>query len=283
VRLAAAAVEDGARLVVAVGGDGTLHEVVNGVLAAAPESPPEVALVPGGRGSDFARGMGIPQSLPEALALLAAPALMLDVGRVTLPGRSAYFINVADAGLGGYCVAIANRIRLPIPGRITYLAASLWGLVSYTGSPMVLTLDGGAGGRLEGRFLEVAVANSGYFGGGMNIAPGASPVDGLFDIVVIPEGGRLTMVSLSPDLYAGRLRANAHVGFHRCRTLTIESSEAVPLDLDGERADGIPVTFEVLPARLPFKARAARAPDAPGGRGGASGAAPPVAGGPQVR
>ena len=251
IRMAGEAARAGASCVVAVGGDGTLHEVVNGVLNAS-ETPPPVALIPGGRGSDFARGMGIPKDPLKALALLSAAPVPVDVGRVTLPGSSRYFVNIADAGLGGFCVELANRWRLPVSGAVTYLAASLWALLTYSGSAMRLTWDDKPENALEGRFLLVAVANSSHFGGGMHIAPGATPTDGVLDVVAIQEIGLLKLMGLAPGLYGGTIRENRWVKSFRCKSLKVESAEQVPLDLDGELAHGNPAHFEVLPGRLPF-------------------------------
>jgi len=247
VRLAREAADGGASAVVAVGGDGTLHEVVNGVVGASRAAP--VALIPGGRGSDFARGTGIPHDLDACLELLAAPPRPIDVGRVRTPSATAHFINIADAGLGGFTVDTANRWRLPVSGQLTYFLASAWGLVSYSGSPMKLTFDDQ---RLEGRFLVVAVGNSSYFGGGMHVCPRARPDDGLFDVTVMEARGLLHLIRHLDGLYGGTLEGRPGMHAFRCRTLTLESPAPVPLDIDGERAEGVPITFEVLAGALPF-------------------------------
>jgi diacylglycerol kinase (ATP) len=247
VKLARAAADDGATAVVACGGDGTLHEVVNGVLSAA--KPVPVGLIPGGRGSDFARGAGIPLGVDQCLELLAKPPKALDAGKVTLPGKVEYFVNIADAGLGGFTVETANRWRLPVSGQLTYFAASAWGLFKYTGSQMTLKWDGG---EISGRFLVVAVGNGSYFGGGMHVCPTAKPDDGKFDVVVMEARGFFFLVSQLPALYGGKLPGTKGVHSFQCTRLTLESPETVPLDLDGERAEGVPVTFEMMPGALQF-------------------------------
>ncbi|MBI4864482.1 MAG: diacylglycerol kinase family lipid kinase [Candidatus Riflebacteria bacterium] len=256
VQMARKAAEAGVGLVVAVGGDGTLHEVLNGVMSATC-APPELALIPSGRGSDFARGLAIPAD-PEALIqVLAGPAVAVDVVRLTLGGRTRHYLNVADAGLGGYTVAAANRWRLPVGGLITYFLATAWALIVYTGSRMVLKWEGPGPedqGRLEGRFLEVAVANGCYFGGGRHIAPGATPMDGLLDVVALDGIGRLRAFGYARPLYGGRITESPNAHWIRCRKITIESPEEVPMGVDGEPGCQLPATFEVVPGAVGFKA-----------------------------
>ena len=254
IELARAAAMAGASTVVALGGDGTLHEVVNGVLLAQVTDRPSVGLIPGGRGSDFARGAGVPRDVDRCLELLAKPARAIDAGRVQLPDRVMHFINIADAGLGGFTVETANRWQLPISGQITYLLATAWGTFSYSGSPMTLTYtdEQGAEQRMEGKFLVVAVCNGTYFGGGMHVAPSAKLDDGLFDIVVIEARGVWHLIRHSPALYDGSLPGRPGAHWFRARKLTLASPDVVPMDVDGERAVGVPVTFEIMPKALRF-------------------------------
>jgi diacylglycerol kinase (ATP) len=172
------------------------------------------------------------------------------VGKVTLPDKVEYFANIGDAGLGGFTVETANRWQLPIPGHLIYLAASAWGLVKYSGSPMTLTWDDG--GKLEGRFVVLAIANCPFFGGGMHIAPGAQPDDGLFDVVACEARGPWYMFKNLKRLYDGSLLTLPGVHHWRCKKITMASDGPIPMDLDGEWAEGIPVTFECLPGALPF-------------------------------
>jgi diacylglycerol kinase (ATP) len=252
IEMARGAAAGGARLVVAVGGDGTLHEVINGVLAAGkPECA--VALLPGGRGSDFARGTGIPAEMDAALALLDGPDTPVDVGRITAGGRTWHFLNVADVGIGGFVVQIVNRWRLPIGGLLTYMLATFWTLASYGGSPMRMRWEGDESGEIEGRFISVAVANGPYFGGGMHIAPGALAGDGLFDVVAIRQVGKLKSATLAPALYRGKIREHRWAHSFRCRKITLESTDTVPMDLDGELAPNLPAAFEIVPGALKFK------------------------------
>lgn len=253
IELARQAAESGATTVVAMGGDGTLHEVVNGVLTAKGDRP-SVGLIPGGRGSDFARGAGISRDVDRCLELLTRPPRPIDAGRVTLPDRVMHFINIADAGLGGFTVETANRWQLPISGQLTYLLATAWGTFSYSGSPMVLTYvdKDGQPGKMEGTFIVVAVCNGPFFGGGMHISPNAKLDDGIFEIVVIEARGVWHLVRHSPGLYNGTLPGRPGAHFLRVKKLTLASPDVVPYDVDGERAVGVPVTFEVMESALRF-------------------------------
>jgi YegS/Rv2252/BmrU family lipid kinase len=288
--LAREAVEEGARLVVAVGGDGTIHEVVNGVLGDADRAPNGVivGLIPAGRGSDYARGMGF-DTAPDAVVGRYAAALegdpsavrRVDLGEVTfrpsavVAGRPAAGANespLADDGAGdppggparrrfineagiGFSPFVAQRTaRFPAQlGAWLYTLAGIVTIVDWRHRELVLTWDDGS--QQEGRFASVEVALGRYAGGGMLLAPNAVLDDGVFDVVTIGEASRPELLSFS-----WRLRSGAHLGspvvaVRRARSLTaevIDGRDAVYLQADGELLGRDPVTFRVLPDALAF-------------------------------
>jgi diacylglycerol kinase (ATP) len=282
--LARRAVEEGARLIVGVGGDGTLHEIVNGVLGEAERAPDGVAvgLVPAGRGSDYARGLGFDQS-PAALAARFGAALegdasatrRVDVGEVTyrpsvlVAGRPIgpapaiesenavrRFVNEAGIGFSPFVAQRTARFP-PRLGSWLYTVAGLVTIVDWRHRELALQWDAGdsLGDRVEGRFTSVELALGRYAGGGMLVAPDAVPDDGLFDAVVIGEAGRAELFSFSWRLRSGDHLRSPVVSVRRAATLSAEVLDGrgpLYLQADGELLGRDPVTFRILPDALTF-------------------------------
>ncbi|HEV7466529.1 MAG TPA: diacylglycerol kinase family protein [Candidatus Dormibacteraeota bacterium] len=252
--LTRAALLEGCERVVAVGGDGTLNEVVNGFLAAdgSALAPGAVlGLLPSGTGGDFRRSAGIPTAAAAAAAVLAAGATRLvDAGRITLDGAEPrHFINIADAGLGGEVVARVNRGSKRAGGTATFLWHSLASLLSYRPRAARVEIDGAAE---EGRYQNVVVANGRYFGGGMCVAPGADLADGLFDVVLFGDLPRMRSLTGIRRIYAG-----THIGQPGIRLLRGRRVRVVPLEqpalcfeMEGEEVGPAPATVEILPAAI---------------------------------
>ncbi len=275
--LAARAVGEGARLVVAVGGDGTLHEVVNGLMAAsrAPADRPLVGLVPAGRGSDYARGIGLatePATLVDrmAAALDGDPGAIhhVDIGEVryrttpTVAGRtlgatasepaSRFFANAAGTGFSTF---VAERVSR-FPGRLgayLYTVAGLVTIVDWRDRLVELGWDDGT--RDEVRVESVEVALGPYEGGGMLVAPGADPGDGYFDVVTIGAISRYETLTFSWRIRTGDHLRSPAVTTRRTRSLTVRAlDEGGPLFLqaDGELLGRDPLRFDVLPSAVRF-------------------------------
>ncbi|HZU18398.1 MAG TPA: diacylglycerol kinase family protein [Candidatus Dormibacteraeota bacterium] len=263
-RLAREAVRAGRPIVAAAGGDGTVHEVVNGFFEGDEPLPTRTRLgvVPAGTGGDFRRTLEVPLE-PEAAAavLRAGRSRRIDVGRLRCAAPEGgvvlrHFVNVADAGIGGEVVARVNRAgreggllrRLP-SGELTFLLASLLTLLAWRNRPMRVVADG------EARELiaqQVVVANGRYFGGGMKVAPLARPDDGLLDVVI---AGDLSWWDNLRGL--GRVRRGTHLDvpgpkilFTRARRVEVDSPEPVRVDADGEQPGSLPAVFEVVPGAL---------------------------------
>lgn len=254
-----AALRAGAARIVAVGGDGTVNEVVNGFFddGGAPLGPDAVlGIVPRGTGADLRRTLAIPTGVEEAVALLARGASRrIDVGRVEWgpPGAGVaprMFLNIADCGVGGEVVARVNRSRRKGRGGTpVFLYHSLAVLLGYRATRLRIEADGAV---VEERVRSLVVANGRCFGGGMRIAPDARVDDGLFDVVVIGDLTRAAAVRGVPALYRGR-----HVGRPGVRVLRARSVEVVPLeepaplfDLDGEQVGAAPARITCLPGAL---------------------------------
>lgn len=254
--LASAAVAAGAGVVVAVGGDGTAHEVANGLLdarAAHPGAATALALVPVGTGNDFAKV--ISGAAPRARALrtlVEGAARPHDAGRVHWNGRKEWFVNAMGTGIDGEVVRQLARSR-NLPGGAVYLTALVRALLGYRPVPVRLTAEDF---RFEGRVMTLAAGNGRCVGGAFQLCPGARPDDGLLDVSIIAEIGPLGIARTLPGVLTGRLAGKPGYIAHRTRRLRLELLGRGPhhVQLDGElREVAAPATLEVevLPGVLP--------------------------------
>lgn len=250
--IARLAAEEGRSLIVAAGGDGTVHEVVNGLLQAGERAQTRLGMLPMGTGSDLCRTFGIPLEPVSAAAVLqAGHTRRIDAGRLTCAGPSGtvrrYFVNIADAGIGGDVADFVNRGFRVINGQVTFSLAAVLTLLRWRNPRLHLDLDGET---LELVSQQVVVANCEYYGGGMRIAPAAVPDDGLFDVVISGDLGILETLRL-----LARVRAGAHLSHPKlerrlARRVEVSSERRVGVDADGERPGDLPAVFEVVPSAL---------------------------------
>jgi YegS/Rv2252/BmrU family lipid kinase len=257
------ALRAGHDLIVAVGGDGTINEVVNGFFQPArpgePAKPIEpsaaLALLPRGTGGDLRRTLGLDGDLGRCAARLNGERAAVDVGRVDYVAEdglaaSRYFINVGEVGVGARVVEIANRSSKRLGGKVTFMLASLRALLGWRDLCIAVSFDGGPAEDLS--VTALAIANGKYFGGGMMVAPEARLDDGQFH-VTIWSGYRLSdFVLKSGSMYDG-----SHVNLKGTRTRTARAVRVEPKDpgpvgieVDGERLGHLPATFTLLPGAL---------------------------------
>ncbi len=251
--LARQAVREGHRLVVAVGGDGTVHEVVNGLMEAGSAEPPVLGVIQAGTGGDFCRTLGIPHEVPRAVRLLAGEGTHpLDLGRVrfqTPAGpQTRWFANVAEAGYGGEVVARAARLPRRL-GRLVYLLAAWATLGAFRGYSVEIRADGRS---YRGKMNNTVVANAQFFGGGMRVAPRASPFDGLLDLQIW-HGRKLDVFTKVPKIYRGEHVPDPGILELRVSRVEILSEERVVVEADGEVLGTAPASFEVVPGALRLK------------------------------
>ncbi|HEY3099288.1 MAG TPA: diacylglycerol kinase family protein [Methylomirabilota bacterium] len=244
-RLAREAAASGAALVVAVGGDGTLNEVVNGVRSAGVEV--SVGAVLTGRGCDACRNFGVPRDPLAAVAALAdGQDARFDLGRAEwMDGRRRWFAISAGAG---FDAAVARRAQTwRMRGTLPYLAAVLATVHRHRPVDAVLEMDGVA--EPPTPITAVVAANGRWFGGGMKIAPQADPADGALDVVVLGALGRLELLRWLPTIYPGTHVRHPRVRVRRARRLRV-SGGALPTHLDGEPAAATPITLAIEPGAL---------------------------------
>lgn len=252
--LARAAVEGGAGLIVAVGGDGSLGEVVDGYLSASESARAKscLATFPAGSGCDFANHMGIPRD-PEAWAkhLAAGQTRRVDAARATFQGRSRYFLNVAAAGIpGDVAITVARRGKI-LGGTLSYLVEGALAVLTAKAKRMRLTIDGVA--EPEAAYHLIAAANTSTFGGGMKLAPEADAEDGLLDLLTIGDISRASLMTLLPKAYSGGHVGLPGVVLRRARRIEIASDEDLPLNIDGDADGAGPVLLEALPKAVVFR------------------------------
>ncbi len=251
--LAQQAAEGGARLVVAVGGDGTVHEVANGLLRAPAERRPELATVPRGTGKDFARSFRIPKGVDEALAVARdGVTRTVDAGHAAFTAwdgsaAEAYFTNFAGAGISGAVAARANTSSKALGGKASFFWATSAVFVRWKNSEYEVTIDGE---RRAGRMLEVIAAIGDQLAGGMRLTPDADPADGLLDVVLIGDATKADFVRTLPKIYRGTYLPHPRAEVIRGTRVEIETAIPLPIALDGEQPGTTPAVFEVVPAAL---------------------------------
>jgi diacylglycerol kinase (ATP) len=257
VRLAREALTAGGELLVAVGGDGTASEVIDG-MQGGPERPRPAlfGFIPRGTGGDLRRTIGISGDVAGAAQALAGRSeVTLDLGRIEFVGAGGerqvrHFANVAGLGVSGATSRIVNHgLRLP-SGKLSFMLAAARALVTWRDQPVRWRLDGGP--WHEERLTALSVCNGRFFGGGMKVAPDARMDDGLFDVVLWEGLGIADFVVKRPMLYDGTHLRLPNTRVARARTVEAEALEGakVELDVDGENPGTLPARFSVLPGAL---------------------------------
>lgn len=238
--------------VVAIGGDGTNHALVNALLAhnaAHSGEPPMVyGNLPVGTGRDWARGIGLPYKDPKAAAHQIAHASLrpLDIGVLECDGKTDHFLNIASAGMGSHVVERVERARRR--RRWTFFQATLTTILQFPTHAITVTVDGQP--WYDGRTGLLVVANGTTFGHGLQIAPEARMDDGLLDVLVIKDVSRWTILKALRSAYAGTHLTNPSLQYAQAREVQVVAPGGVGLELDGEQAHGERLSFRVRPGAL---------------------------------
>jgi diacylglycerol kinase (ATP) len=254
--LAAAAVAEGAELVLAVGGDGTVSEIANG-MAGAPAT--DLAVVERGSGCDFVRTFGISKKTHLALDVAAtAPARTIDLGRVTYTGpdgtpTTRYFANIASAGLTGVAADRVNRGGKPLGATVAFAWAAVATFATYRNSRFVVEIDGEV---LDQTCNNAIVANCRYFAGGMKILPHADPSDGMLDVLVWGDVSKVDLALNLHKLYRGTHVTHPKATIRRARRVIVTPETPLPIEVDGEQPGITPAAFDVVPSALRLRAPA---------------------------
>ena len=243
--IARLAMQDGRRHLLAVGGDGSVNEILQGLMTAGLADTREVtlAVAPTGTGNDWARSLGISRDPREIAGALATARTMLhDVGSIEFPSGETprrWFINVAGAG---YDAWVTERVPRPVPSATTYLRIALAGLARYQSPQFRITADADV---IAGRLLLAFVANARYCGNRMHVAPTARMDDGLFDLLAVNELSLLQVLPKLAKLYGGRILGDPAVRHLRAATVRIETDPPVVVQADGQIVGRTPAEFSL--------------------------------------
>ncbi len=242
-----------ASLLVVTGGDGTLSEVVNGLMQRPPDQRPPVLLIPGGSGNDVARMIGIRRSIPDVERRLAEPRVATwDVIRaeLTSPLQEAttrYCINVMSAGITAEVSQLFNRSMRRLPPDIGYTLAALLCFARYRAGRVDLDADTV---QISRDMLLVAMANSRWFGSGIGIAPDASPDDGKMNLTVAAGVSPLQFVGMLPRLRRARHVSHPGIFYDSTTECRIGAERPIPVEIDGEFSGFTPLRVTVIPRAI---------------------------------
>lgn len=247
---------EGFDLILAMGGDGTVNEVINGFFdgdrAVAPQAM--LGFIPIGTGTDFVRSLGLPHDPLAAVERISSGVpRAADVGRLRCVGRDGqpvmrYFLNIADLGFGGALVDRVNGTTKMLGGFLAFLSGLLYTLTFYENVPVRVRIDDIVDEEMV--VNSINIANGQYFGGGMWVAPQAKIDDGMFEIVIVGDVSRPEVLKNIPRLYRGTLAEYPKVKVFHGRRVEVTSAKEVLLDADGEAPGKLPAVFEMVPGAV---------------------------------
>lgn len=254
--VAKAAVNAGYRYLIAVGGDGTINEVANGILCSTASTSTILGVVSAGTACSFARSLGIPQNYISACSVLTGQGRrLIDVGFVEYKsgGQSLqrFFVNEADVGFCAEVVQASKDIPSNFGRSINYapfVIASVRCLFSYQNKRLSLSMEN----DIEASYLctMVVIANGSFFGGGMRVAPHAEIDDGLLDMIIVGNVEKSELVKIWLMSYEGTHTTHKDITVKRITNVAIQSSEKMLLETDGELVGECPVSFRIIPSAL---------------------------------
>ena len=247
-RLARTAIRQGAELIVAAGGDGTLNGVINGIAENA--EAVRVGLIPLGTGNDFARSLGVPTEVEAAIEVIRAGEIRaVDLVRVT-SDEIRYFINVSAGGFSGLVNEKLTAEMKKTWGPLAYLRSAAAALPDLRAYQTTLAFDNTESLMLD--LYNVVVANGRYVAGGTLIAPEASIDDGLLDVILIQKRPAPELALLAASVALGTHLTSDAIVFRRAAKLTVNSKPGMWFNVDGELVGNEPARFEILPRALSF-------------------------------
>jgi len=250
--LAKSAANKGYELIVSVGGDGTINEVVNGLYESDNIAHVTLGIISTGTGSDYIRSIGIPRAYKGACqSLMRLRKLAVDLGVIeyTNNGQTEkrLFVNFAGLGFDAEIVRATTQKFKALGTIPSYLIGLLATLVSYKNREVLLTVDGKTEQR---RICTILVSNGKYGGGSMLVAPDADPTDGFFDVLIIDDLSKADLLRFLPRIYKGTHLTHPKVTIKRAREVEIHPARLTALQADGEFLGEAPARFHMLPSAL---------------------------------
>jgi len=249
----------GAELIIAVGGDGTIQEVVNGLMEAGSRLNRrlQLGIINAGTGHGFAQSLGLPEGFDDQCAAIALGTVRrVDIGRAFYTnGRGQrierYFINECQAGIGGRVVEKVQSGHKKLGGFLGFGLATLTAALSYPNRSITYSVDDGP--EVEGKFLGIVAANGSVMAGGMRLAPQATVVDGRLDILFMHGQTLAERLRNFPKIYSGRHLESPKFSCLRGQSISLASEESVSFEADGEMFGYLPCRIEVLPSALELR------------------------------
>ena len=254
IELARQATEVGCDFLIAVGGDGTLHEVINGLMQSdiPPGRSPAVGLLPYGSANDFARTAGVSRSIEELIDLIQTNSTQkIDLGKIELvqSGETRYFINIAGVGLGPEVVRNMEQSTGILGPGFHYFQNIIKGFLSYKKKQLSCS---NTSWEWKGRLLQMAIANGRYFGRAICIAPEAKLNDGRFQISIFGDLSIWDYLKNLSKLKKGVKINHPQVSYSQAKQVLLESEEPCGLEADGEYVGVTPAKIIVLPEVISF-------------------------------
>jgi len=236
--------DDGYSTVVAVGGDGTTHWAINGLMHSRADPAPALAIIPEGTANDFPRCLGIPlDPYAAARTLVTGIRRRVDVGQV----NDRYFATISGVGFDAEVARLVNRWPRWIRGMTVYVAGILQTLITYQPVETTMTLDGQAQTL---RLLLLAVANTNWYGGGLYMAPHASVDDGQLAVVYATDLTKLETLAVLPKVFSGRHLGHPKVFHTTAREIRVDSDTPLAIHADGELVGTVPAVFRIVPRAI---------------------------------
>jgi diacylglycerol kinase (ATP) len=265
IELARDAALAGRDVVIAVGGDGTIHEVVNGLMEAREKGSkvPRLGVIGQGTGGDFRRTLGIEHRLDRYCAAIAAgKTRRVDVGRASFVGNDgtrahAYFVNILSVGIGGIVDQLVADASRGLGGTVAYYTASLRGLLRSEIGVLACTMSLAGEAREEQiTTRNLAICNGRFFGSGMKVAPMAAPDDGVLEVVSLGAASKLRFaIESSTRIYSGEHIGKEGIVHLQCDKIRVELvntaiEDRFLLDVDGEALGRLPMDIELIPGAI---------------------------------
>ena len=246
------AIQQGYRKIISVGGDGTLHHIINGVFlqTEVPTTAIEIAVIPLGTGNDWIKQYQIPNDIEKAIQIINKKKTQIqDIGEINIEEKTSYFNNVTGIGLDGYVVKSLEKYRKF--GAASYFIASLMGFIKYKKSTLKFHINQT---EITTKTLLAAIGICGYCGNGMRLTSQVDTTDGLFDISIIKDISMLNLIRNIKKMYNGKLEHHKKVETYKTTTLKIEveKGEKPYIQADGELIGQGEIKIKIIPKSINF-------------------------------
>lgn len=250
------ALHEGYNRIIAIGGDGTFNEVVNGFFTNSEiiNNNSVLGFISGGTGADFVRSLNIPSDIDKAIEIIINDRVKeIDVVQVISKDNNdndlkRYFINVSNIGIGGEVVNRVNNSSKLLGGFITFLLSTATTVMYYKNKKITLIYD--KSNFIEGVYSNIIVGNGKYCGGGMKFIPEAELDDSHLDILTIGDINKIEFFRNILKIYRGTHLNFSKIGFKKCKSLDVIAEEKIKVEVDGENCGFTPAHYTILPQVL---------------------------------